>query len=262
MVKVTNLIATGAVAVLGVAGAIGVSAQAEPNCVVTNGAISMSDQTMCVITENVDTINYNGTIEDLHVVLHALANNTGFGYTQYAASSTIEATITNMFSTEGVDVVTSAAPAGAIINITPGVADIVYTQAPWTPAVNGVSINYANTIIHLQDGVAPSVGVDVYSSIGDDSVIVAEGSNYTISTEMFQGKQTIVLHLPEGTSEEDALAIAKTITNANLMVGVNNNTDFTVTVQAGQEPVINHYEDIIDDDGEPAELTAPETGRR
>jgi len=250
MKKILVLATTGAVAVLGVAGMVGLSAQAASPCVITNGTVDIVGDTVCIIGQNVNTININSTTAELGDVLNQYNNDSTLGYATFASGATINANISDEFSTSNVDWLATLAPAGTIA-ITPGNPNITYTQAPWAvPA--GFSINYANTIIHLPTGTTPATAVDVFLGITDDTIIVASGNDYTVSSQFINGVQTPVLHLPENTSVDDALAIAKTITNANIIVALNNNTDFTITVRIGQDPVISYGS---------TGLTPPATGR-
>ena len=242
-----------------------------------------------VLTEEVSTIEIESTIEELVDILNAYNLNAGYKFTEYASNATIVAKITNMFSTEGITQLSTVAPEGVKIEITPGVKDIVYTSSSFEMP-EGFEIDFTDSIIHLPETTTVTEALKIFEDIGV-AEIVACGENYNITVE--GENNTTTVHLNKGedlkamfdlveqeqldniivaapdyhinlTGEEDIVWLAGDLTEEEVLelvkdlrvdatVRVVENDTFSVELSVDKEPVVNRTEEPKDD-----EVVAPE----
>ena len=122
---------------------------AEEACTVNEGAVDINGGTLCVMNEAVSTINFSGTVGQLGDMLYAFEHNAGYGYGTYASNSTINATISDVFSDENVTWLSGLMTSyNETVALTPAAGDYVMTNTN-NSLPDGYSINYDNVVVHL-----------------------------------------------------------------------------------------------------------------
>lgn len=199
---------------LALTGILTVPAYAADNCAVDEETVSFSGKAeMCVITENVSEINITSTIEDLVDILYGYKVDNNYGYSTFATGATFNATVTNDFSTDGITAVGAQVPAGANVVLNQGTKDLVFLSTSYTMP-SYVTINYAtDAIIHMPQATTPNEAAALFEQVGVAGATVAINDAVDGLETITQASDgTMVLHLMDGTSIADALAIANTIT--------------------------------------------------
>lgn len=249
-------ISKGTLSALGLTLAVGAASMgassvfAEEPCVVTDGTINITGSTLCILNEPVETIKFSGTIENLVDVLNAFKVNAGFNFAANAPDAIFEATITNMFSTEGINAVYNVMPDGASVEITRENEHIIFTEVPYTlPA--GISIDYTDAIVHLPEDTDLNDALATFNDIATSSTVVAiNGANKpTISYEGAFGGT--VIHLPAGTSIADALAASASISASDDFI-VASEMDYWVEIEDTDDITVH----IVDSEATPEEVLA------
>ena len=187
----------------------GGKAYADNACAVSGGEVNISGGTLCVMNEAVTTINYSGIIGQLGDMLYAFEHNVAYGYGTYASDSTIKATISDVFSDENVIWLSGLMTSyNETVELTPAAGDYVVTNTNNNlPA--GYSINYDNVVVHLPAGTSVLAALGSYMGLNNTTATVAvNNSAITVNHSNTYG---IVVHLAEGTSVEDGLAVVESV---------------------------------------------------
>ncbi len=240
-----------------------------------------------ILQEAVSTMEVEGTIEELVDLFNAYKANPGYNFAQYASNATINAKITNMFSTDGITQLSTVIPEGAKINITPAVKDIVYTTASYE-VPEGLEIDFTDSIIHLPENATVTEALKVFEDIGVAST-VACGESYNITAE--GSKETTTVHLNKGedlqamfdlidaekldniivaapdyhvnlTGEENTVWLAGDLTEEEVLklvkdlrvdatVRLVENDEFSVELSVDKEPVVVRAEEEPSNPGQP-----------
>ncbi|MDR3298295.1 MAG: hypothetical protein LBT19_02945 [Candidatus Nomurabacteria bacterium] len=230
------ILSLGLVASLGIAGLAATPTYAAGDCAITAGVVDMigtgdAGTDLCNIDSTVTTINYNGTIAEFGEIVNAY-NLAGWGDT--SGLTAINATISDTFSTDQVSWISSLAGAlsGTTINLTTN-GDFVYMTLPYAiPA--GIAIDFASVIVHLPAGTDIADAVDLFNSIGDNTVLIAVASDYTVNSET----GTITVHLPEGKTLADLVDTAASL-GGGVMVAENGANNPYVVTDASDAIVIH-----------------------
>lgn len=226
-----------AVAVGGL-GVYSFSASAAGDCTIVDGAININGTgdagvDLCNIDNSVTTINYTGTIAEFGSILNAY-NLAGWGSTD--GLTEINAVISDEFGSEQLtwlSGLTANITDTAMISITPTVKDITFTTLPYS-IPNGFGIDFEDVVIHIPDTSSVSDAADLFRTVGEDSVIVAAGANYTISEDM----DTVTVHMPEGTSIADLVALAGTL-GADIIVAENGANNVVIENDSADDMIIH-----------------------
>lgn len=232
-----------------------------------------------ILQEEVSTMKVEGTIEELVDLFNAYKANPGYNFAQCASNATINAKVTNMFSTDGITTLSTVLPAGAKINITPGVKDIVYTTASYE-VPERLEIDFTDSIIHLPDNATVTEALKVFEDIGVASTvacgerynITAEGSNKTTTVHLNKGEDlqamfdlidaekldNIIVAAPDYhvnlTGEENIVWLAGNLTEEEVLelvkdlrvdatVRLVENDEFSVELSVDKEPVVVRAEE-------------------
>lgn len=251
-----------------------------------------------VLTEEVNTIEIESTIEELVDILNAYNLNAGYKFTEYASNATIVAKITNMFSTEGITQLSTVAPKGVKIEIIPEVKDIVYTSSSFEMP-EGFEIDFTDSIIHLPETTTVTEALKVFENIGvaetvacgENYNITVEGENNTTTVHLNKGEDlkamfdlveqeqldNIIVAAPDYhinlTGEENIVWLAGDLTEEEVLdlvkdlrvdatVRVVENDKFSVELSVDKEPVVNRTEEPKVDEVVPEEEKdeTPNTG--
>jgi hypothetical protein len=229
--------AVAATASVGGLGVYSLSASAAGDCTIVGGVVNITGTgdagaDLCNIDNSVTTINYNGTIAEFGTILNAY-NLAGWGSTDGLID--INAVISDEFGSEQLTWIgglTANITDTATIAITPTVKDITYTAVPYTMPT-GIALDFSDVVIHIPDTTGVTDAADLFRDIADGSVIVAAGNNYTISEE----SDLPTVHMPEGTSLADLVALAGTL-GADMIVAENGANNPVVVNDAADDMTI------------------------
>ena len=235
MLKKITLISTFMILVVCLIGGISLAAS------VTMGGVPE------VLTEEVDEIYITSTIGELGGILDAFNRNPGYNYELYASNATIYATVTDIFSTDRYYMAFNNCTCWSYSKNTSYcrshcVYFAIYHYAPDN-----------STVVHLDEGQDLREAFDL---------IIGEGlSGITIATPSFQihlKQNGTIIYLEGNLTEEEVLTLLEGLDDIDALVLLHEDDSFTITLKAGENPVVNRKNNEEKLDDEPEEPVLPD----